>query len=96
MGEVSSVLKHRTKMYGSRVIKLHIFLNLVLSGGNLLASWYRAFILRYITPGNNHLLFNKCHWFTVLRETRPSKTYLKVSCIHTIRLLTFFKSSCAL
>jgi hypothetical protein len=26
-----------------------------------------------------HLLFNTCHWFAVLRATRPSKTYLKIS-----------------
>jgi hypothetical protein len=27
----------------------------------------------------HELIFNKCHWFTVLREARPSRTYLKVS-----------------
>jgi hypothetical protein len=36
---------------------------------------------------NNIIEFNKFHWFTVLRATSPSKTYLKVSYIHTTRLL---------
>jgi hypothetical protein len=30
---------------------------------------------------NLQLLFNKCHWFTVFRVTRPSKTHLEVSYI---------------
>jgi hypothetical protein len=31
------------------------------------------------SPHTTISLFNKCHWFTVSRALRPSKTYLKVS-----------------
>jgi hypothetical protein len=55
------------------------------SNGSILhnINLFLAYLHILLIAQSTNILLNNCHWLTVLRATRPSKTYLKVSYTHT-------------